>query len=621
MAGLMVIEGDSYNVLRPGRGKPQMNLVLINPFTFIDASEQEAIDCGATPYIKNESSATFLESSPCFKKGQKPGSYSMDCLQQTFIGAGCATTGQAYPRDNSTAMKIMSDPNTGAMLKIGQIAGNVYTASTTAYTGINEDETKMKIPEWDKVSRYCTGRPITSPCDFDDKINGPLSKDCLIYLWNNQGAIDDLPGNVGPTYSSPDKVSSLYNKDNRYCTSGGSLAPVDSTGNVNQAAIDAANQYKGVDAVKYYYNSIHMAANDNTKMDGDRKQAINMCYGVDLQPIVPQATDTSTEIASKAVCVPQTITTSVTCDRPNIQVGGAFEIKNNFILQFTINPAYVGSNNQNVLCFSRFGAASIKSDPGVATPKIMINKDGIIAIFMVFSDDSRNTFRMNTPLVASQDNIVQITCANKMLTVRVSGATSDMASWPIGPIITGLDYGLYAAEAQSTVSPDSVPLRGSLKDLAYCVFDSPFPSVLDTKTGRTKTAFQQLVIPKTTLITMGTSLNQGAIGYDSGGAMQRFRLWINKQTRTGDDDLLLMFMKQQFNKKGEFKMLVHKYDAQPASVVDRILRINQFNDGGYYWEIISDYRESYQYGMYYPIGCRLELSIADPSTPLSAPLG
>ena len=68
-------------------------------------------------------------------------------------------------------------------------------------------------------------------------------------------------------------------------------------------------------------------------------------------------------------------------------------------------------------------------------------------------------------------------------------------------------------------------------------------------------------------------------------------------------------------------MLVHKYDAQPASVVDRILRINQFNDGGYYWEIISDYRESYQYGMYYPIGCRLELSIADPSTPLSAPLG
>jgi hypothetical protein len=621
MAGLMLVDGDSYTVLRPGRGKPQMNLVLINPFTFIDGSEQEAIDCGATPYIKNESSATFLESSPCFKKGQKPGSYSMDCLQQTFIGAGCTTTGQAYPRDESTSAKIMSDPNTGSMLKIGQIAGNVYNASTTAYTGIKADGTKMKIPEWDKVSRYCTGRPITSPCDFDDKINGPLSKDCLVYLWTNQGAIEDLPGNVGPTYSAPDRASSLYDKENRYCTAGGSLAPVDSTGNVNQAAIDAANKYKGVDAVKEYYNSIHMAANDNTKKDDDRKQAINMCYGVDLQPLAPQTVDTSTDIANKAVCVPQTIVTSVTCDRPNIQVGGAFEIKANFILQFTINPAYVGSNNQNVLCFSRYGAASIKSDPGIATPKVMIDKNGVIAIFMVFTDDSRNIFRMNAPLVPSQDNIVQITCANKMMKVTVSGATSDSNSWPIGPILTGLDYGLYAAEAQSTVSPDSVPMRGSLKDIAYCVFDNPFPSVLDKKTGRTKTAFQELVIPKTTIITMGTSLDQGGIGYDSGGAMQRFRLWINKQTRTGDDDLLLMFMKQQFDKKGEFKMLVHKYDAQPASVMSRVLRINQFNDNGYFWEIISDYREAYQYGTYYPLGCRLELSIADPSTPLSAPLG
>jgi hypothetical protein len=145
-----------------------MNLILLNPFTFINSSEQEAIDCGATPYIKKQESATFLESSPCYKKGQKPGAYSLDCLQQTFISAGCTTDGNAYPRDGTTAASLMSDPNTGKMLTASEIAGNVYSASTTAYTGINPDGTKMSIKNWNTVSRYCTGRSITSPCDFDE---------------------------------------------------------------------------------------------------------------------------------------------------------------------------------------------------------------------------------------------------------------------------------------------------------------------------------------------------------------------------------------------------------------------------------------------------------------------
>jgi hypothetical protein len=623
MAGVMLVGQDSYTVLRPGRGKPQMNLVLINPFTFINASEQEAIDCGATPYIKNESSATFLESSPCFKKGQKPGTYSMECLQQTFIGAGCTTTGLAYPRDDSTAAKLMADPNTGKMLKIGQIAGNVYNASKVAYTGINEDGSKLKIPEWDKVSRYCTGRPITSPCDFDDKVNGPLSKDCLVYLWNNEGAIDDLPGNVGPTYSGKDGSTSLYNKNKRYCTSGGAIAPVDKDGKVNQVGIDIANRYKGVDAVKAYYNSIHMAANDNTKKDDERKQAINMCYGVDLLPLPTQKVDTNTDLAMKTTCSPETIAESVTCDRANIQVGSAFELKKNLILKFTINPASVGSTIQNVLCLSKFGAASIKSDPGVAAPKIMINKNGILSIFIVFSDDSRNTFTMNTPLVASQDNNIQIIIGNNTMTVVVSGATADSASWRTGPFPAGFGFGMYVAEEVSTVSPNSVPLRGSLKNISYCTYDSPYTSVLDSITGRTKTTFQEPVIPKSTLVTMSESFNEGGNAFDWGGATQRFAMWINKQTASGDDNLYLIHMKKQFDKNGgKLKILLHKYDAKPEHVVDRVLEINDFIElGPLYWQIQSTYRSSYQYGMYYPYGCRLEITIVDPSTPISPSLG
>ena len=449
MAGVTSVGEDSYTVLRPGRGQALMNLILLNPFTFINSSEQEAIDCGATPYIKKQESATFLESSPCYKKGQKPGAYSLDCLQQTFISAGCTTDGTAYPRDGTTAASLMSDPNTGKMLTASEIAGNVYSASTTAYTGINPDGTKMSIKNWNTVSRYCTGRSITSPCDFDDKVNGPLSKDCLAYLWNNQGAIDNLPGNVGPTYSAEDGSTSLYNKNKRYCTTGGSLAPVDTNGAARQTAIDAANKFKGVNAVKQYYNSVHLAANDNTKKDSDRKEAIDMCYGVDLRKLETQKVD----------------------------------------------------------------AIDIKSIP-----------------------------------------------AN--------------------------------------------------------------PSVLDYIPGRTKTAFRLPVIPTKILVTMSEAFNSGGNAFDWGGAPQRFGLWINKQDANGDDNLFLPHMKQQFDRNGgKLKILVHKYDARPEYIVDRVIELTDITEGPYFWQLASTHRSSYQYGMYYALGTRIEITIVDPSTPVSPALG
>jgi hypothetical protein len=449
VAGVAKVGDDNYTVLRPGRGQSLMNLILINPFTFINASEQEAIDCGATPYIKTQASATFLESSPCYKKGQKPGAYSMECLQQTFVSAGCTTDGTAYPSDATKASALMSDPNTGKALRANEIAGIVYNASSTAYTGINPDGTKMSIKDWNKVSMYCTGRSITSPCDFDDKVNGPLSKDCMAYLYNNQGAVDDLPGNVGPTYSGQDGSTSLNDKKKRYCTLGGSVAPVDKDGKARQSAIDLINsQYKGVNAVKGFFNRIHMEANDNTKKDDERKQAINMCYGVDLN-----STEQKTPDGMNLNSIPQT------------------------------------------------------------------------------------------------------------------------------------------------------------------------PSVLDSIPGRTKTPFRQPVIPKSIVITMSEAFNEGGNAFDWGGAPQRFGLWINKQDANGDDNLLLPHMKKEFDKNGKLKILVHKTGTFPEYVVDRVVELTDFIEGPYYWQLQSTHRSSYQYGMYYALGSKIEISIVDPSTPISPALG
>jgi hypothetical protein len=556
VAGVAKVGDDNYTVLRPGRGQVQMNLALINPFTFINASEQEAIDCGATPYIKNQASATFLESSPCYKKGQKPGGYSMECLQQTFISAGCTESGTAYTVDAKTASALMSDPNTGRALTASEIAGFVYNASTTAYTGIKEDGTKMTIKEWDKVSRYCTGRSITSPCDFDDKANGPLSKDCMAYLYNNQGAIDNVPGNVGPTYSGQDGSTSLNDKNNRYCTPNGSIAPVDKNGNARKDAIDLINsQYKGVDAVKAFFNKVHLEANDNTKKDEDRKQSINMCYGVDLIKPAEQVSPPGPRPAE-----PPSIPDPPPGCPPN-------------------PPAVVNDWNYRG-CFK-------DCHEGRGLPNRLDNVNSIEACI-------------------EQAKAKGYTAAgNQYFGECWAGNNSD---WDrMGP------------------AKCCEPLGGGCTQHIYTAptFKAPpSKSVLDYRPGRTKSSFMEPDIPKTTIITMGNEFTNGGIGYDSGGAMQRFRLWINKQYSDGEDNLLLSHMKKQFDKNGgKLKILVHKYDAQPESVVSRVLELDQFNDGGYYWELISSVRSSYQYGMYYPLGCRLELSITDPSTSISPALG
>jgi hypothetical protein len=556
LAGVAKVGEDNYTVIRPGRGQVKMNLVLINPFTFINASEQEAVDCGATPYIKNQASATFLESSPCYKKGQKPGGYSMECLQQTFISAGCTESGTAYPVDAKTAATLMSHPNTGKALTASEIAGIVYNASTTAYTGINADGSKLSIKDWNKVSMFCTGRSITSPCDFDDKANGPLSKDCMAYLYNNKGAIDNVPGNVGPTYSGQEGSTSLNDKNMRYCTPNGIASPVDKNGSERKATIDLINsQYKGVNAVKDYFNKIHLAANDNTKKDAERKEAINQCYGVDLIKPAEQVNPVGTR-PDPPPSVP---------DPPPGCPPNPPETVNDWNYRGCFKDCHQGRGLPNRL-------------------------DNVNSIEACIEQAKAKGYT-----AAGNQYFGECWAGNNSDWDKMGRATC------CEPLGGGCTQHIYTAPTSTT---------------------PPTPNVLDYKPGRTKTKFMEQDVPRSMLITMGNELANGGIGYDSGGATQRFRLWINKQNADGEDNLLLPYMKKQFDKNGgKLKILVHKYDAQPEYVVSRVLELTEITLAGYYWELVSSHRSSYQYGMYYPLGCRLELSIVDPSTAISPALG
>lgn len=283
MAGQQDIAGDMYMTIRPGRGKESMNLVFQNVFTFVDTTEEESFQCASAPFIKKASSAAFLNSGPCYKKGSGPGKYSMECLQTVFTSAGCDVKGEGYPNTQAKATALMT--RGGQALKIGQIAGQVYQDSLSSYSGRSASGAKLSLDQWNTVSRTCTGKQILSPCDLDDKANGPLSSECLSYLWQNMGATDKRPGSTGPTYSNTEATASLAGTKNQFCTPKGTMAPINASGQLNQQAFQTAQKQGGVQKVKAFYDTIHKRANDNRLKDSERQQAIQQCYGVDLQPL------------------------------------------------------------------------------------------------------------------------------------------------------------------------------------------------------------------------------------------------------------------------------------------------------------------------------------------------
>ena len=71
---------------------------------------------------------------------------------------------------------------------------------------------------------------------------------------------------------APSKVSGI----NTYCKLGTVLDPGTTTG------LKFGQSLGGINAVKQSYDQINRLANDNTKSNSERSDAINKCYGVSL---------------------------------------------------------------------------------------------------------------------------------------------------------------------------------------------------------------------------------------------------------------------------------------------------------------------------------------------------
>jgi hypothetical protein len=276
LGGANIVNGFRAFIIIPGAGKKTMALGSMIPFSFLSLYDGDARTCDNGPVITQAASATFLESDPCFGRKNKPGNYTMACLQERWVELGGAAQGTGYPNTQDKANAIQIDSN-GNPLDIDTIVNNLYPQMVQANTGLNADGSYMTIPQWNTVSMWGLGIPINTPCDGAGQESGQVLGECLEYLYLNQGA----QSHIGATYSLPTTDSSLIgstNGSNIYCQPGAPLDPSTSTG---KQIIQTASQ-NGVAAVKSVYDSIHRMANDNTQDNSTRSTAINQCYGVTL---------------------------------------------------------------------------------------------------------------------------------------------------------------------------------------------------------------------------------------------------------------------------------------------------------------------------------------------------
>jgi hypothetical protein len=296
ISGTVTVGGFRCFTLMPGNGKTSMNLSCLIPFSFINMFDGDALACDNGPIITNEASATFLESDPCFGKDNSPGKYKLECLQSRWMELGGTMQGTGYPKDQASADAIQKDAS-GRPLSIDDIVDILAVKSAQAQTGTDATGKSLSIPDWNTVSMYMTGVPINTPCDGPNNSVGPLSKDCLSYLYTNKG----VSSRIGNTYTqNPGRVASSkegfsgktdiveeLDKDN-YLEEQFENPP--NTFNYPNTSIDPATEagkqfgqtLGGVAAVKQKYDDINRLANDNSKTNAQRSEALKQAYDVQI---------------------------------------------------------------------------------------------------------------------------------------------------------------------------------------------------------------------------------------------------------------------------------------------------------------------------------------------------
>lgn len=345
--GKDTMSGTTVTRMSPGYGQTTAAIVVVAAFSFTDTTTSESTLCKDAPFITTKESAEFLDSDPCYKKDSGPGKFSLECLQGIWSSNNCTEAGKGYPSDTKKAAALMTGKD-GTFLTLNDISNLIYTNAIISSTGVNEKGVKQEIKEWSNASVFCTGNELLSPCDTSNKNSGPLSPDCITYLWNNQGAKKTWQGKdspIGSTYYTSNSVSLFKNdKDNvsQYCQATGTLSPIDANGNKKKDVIQYWQKQGGVDNVKRVMADLHRAANAQRIADDKLAPYFNQCYG-DIE----FAQRPSTKFSIPNNMLPETFTIK----KGNVLVN-SLAMTQDYKLQFVIKPKSTSTEWSNIMHFT-----------------------------------------------------------------------------------------------------------------------------------------------------------------------------------------------------------------------------------------------------------------------------
>lgn len=234
--------------MAPGYGKKTMSAVLIIPFSFIEPTMEEVKLCKNGPFVTMPASAQQIKTSPCYQPDSKPGNFSQACLQEIWLANSCNESGKGFPNNSTAAAFLMAD-SSGGLRTTNEISNLIYKKAITAITRYDENGKLKSIPEWDKDSMFCLGRPIKSTCDF--LAPGPRDDDCIVYLW----------------------------KDVNKCSNNGTLSPLNPDGSRNIANIQYWKTFGEQEAIRGAMNSLFSQSRSQEKSKNKTGISIPKCLG------------------------------------------------------------------------------------------------------------------------------------------------------------------------------------------------------------------------------------------------------------------------------------------------------------------------------------------------------
>jgi hypothetical protein len=315
----------------------KMTLQGFIPITMIDSDQLAAFDCPTSPLVQSIESAELLVDDACLNpRGQRPGTYSDECLRQTVLSAGCSTNGEWYknlPTDRNFKledyMKDMKDRNE----KFGK---------TDPYTSL-----------------ACRGVNIGTPCDAYLRGGIPDQK-CLAYLYSN---LSERSDRVGRAYKYAEPKFTGIGQDGKtinFCKEKGSLNPAGENADMaNTKLREIAGGYKGlsgIEAVKRYLSDVFIKATSDLDVneedsDGGRKTSWQQCFGVKIADVPLRGVSKNSEndvITSKRSCykfpsqfVPR-----------RGKVLGQINLTEDYILSFKIKPTATEGHWANIIHFT-----------------------------------------------------------------------------------------------------------------------------------------------------------------------------------------------------------------------------------------------------------------------------